>query len=160
MDASLQFRMHVMAGSLGMLLCGPILVHAQQGAPADSAAVAQVIGDFHAALSAGDSTAALHLLKDDAIILETGGVETKEQYRSHHLPGDIAFARAVRREPGPLRVVVSGDAAWATSTSAMRGTVRERDVNSQSVELMVLQRTAEGWRIAAIHWSSRAIRTP
>lgn len=124
----------------------------------DSTAVAQVVHRFHAALEAGDSATALELLKDDAIILESGTVETKEEYRSHHLPGDIAFARAVRREGGPLRVVARGDVAWATSTSTVHGTYRDRPVNSTSVELMVLERTSRGWRIAAIHWSSRTLR--
>jgi ketosteroid isomerase-like protein len=132
--------------------------HLSQGSQADSAAVAQIVHRFHAALEAADSATALRLLKDDAIIQESGAVETKEEYRSHHLPGDIAFARAVRREGGPVRVVVRGDVAWTTSTSTMRGTFRDRLVNSQSVELMVLERTAEGWRIAAIHWSSRNLR--
>jgi ketosteroid isomerase-like protein len=124
----------------------------------DSAAVAEVIHRFHAALEAGDSTAALALLSDRAIVLESGASETKEEYRSHHLPGDIAFARAVERESGHVRVVVRGDAAWATSASIMRGTYRDRPIHSQSVELMVLERTAAGWKIAAIHWSSRNVR--
>ncbi len=124
----------------------------------DSAAAAEVIHRFHAALEAGDSTAALGLLSDHAIILESGASETKEEYRSHHLPGDIAFARAVQREGGPVRVVVRGDAAWATSASIIRGTYRDRPINSQSVELMVLERTSRGWEIAAIHWSSRNVR--
>jgi ketosteroid isomerase-like protein len=152
----------------GALLLGTVAAARAQGpAPErraattqaiDSAAVARVVHAFHEALEAADSAAALRLLADHATILESGGVETKEEYRSHHLPGDIAFARAVRREGGPVRVVVRGDVAWATSTSTVRGTYRDRPVNSQSVELMVLERTAEGWRIAAIHWSSRALR--
>jgi ketosteroid isomerase-like protein len=125
---------------------------------ADSAAVAATVSAFHAALEAGDSVAALRLLTSDATILESGGLETKEEYRSHHLPGDIAFARAVAREVQPLGVVVRGDVAWATSTSVVRGTYRDRPVHSQGVELVVLERTAEGWRIAAIHWSSRPLR--
>jgi ketosteroid isomerase-like protein len=164
------------ARTLAALLCGGVLLlgtaaaaRAQGSAPGrpaavtpaiDSVAVAQVVHAFHDALEAADSAAALGLLADQAIILESGGVETKQEYRSHHLPGDIAFARAVRREGGPVRVVVRGDVAWATSTSTVRGTYRDRPVNSQSVELMVLERTAEGWRIAAIHWSARALRTP
>jgi ketosteroid isomerase-like protein len=127
-------------------------------APADSLAVAQVIDRFHDALAAGDSAAALSLLTDDVIILESGDVETKEEYRAHHLSADIAFARAVPRQAGPMRVTVRGDVAWATSTSIMRGSYRDREINSQSVELMVLERTAAGWRIAAIHWSSRTLR--
>jgi ketosteroid isomerase-like protein len=132
----------------------------QQPHPAavDSAAVARVIHEFHAALEAGDSATVLRLLHDDAVILETGEVETKEEYRSHHLSADIAFARAVPRQATPLRVTVRGDVAWASSTSVARGHYRDRDVNSQSAELVVLERTATGWVISAIHWSSRTLR--
>jgi ketosteroid isomerase-like protein len=129
-----------------------------QAVRADSAAVVGVVHQFHGALAAGDSATVLRLLQDHATILETGQAETKQEYRSHHLPADIAFARAVPRESGPIRVEVRGDVAWATSTSVARGSYRDRDVNSQSAELMVLERTAGGWRIAAIHWSSRTLR--
>jgi ketosteroid isomerase-like protein len=130
----------------------------ERTAAADSAAVVEVIRQFHEALAAGDSSAVLRLLHDDAVILESGGMETKEEYRGHHLPADIAFARAVPRQPGAVRVTVLGDAAWASSMSVTRGRFRDRDVNSQSAELMVLERHADGWVISAIHWSSRTLR--
>lgn len=123
--------------------------------PADSAQVVAAVERYHDALARGDSVAALALLAPDATILESGGVETVEQYRSHHLPGDIAFARAVPRTRGPMRVVVNGDVAWASSTSVTEGTFRDRPINSAGAELMVLERAASGWRIVAIHWSSR-----
>jgi ketosteroid isomerase-like protein len=125
---------------------------------ADSAAVVHVIHLFHNALATGDSATVLRLLHDEAVILETGDSETKQEYRSHHLPSDIAFARAVPRETGPVRVSVHGDVAWASSTSVARGRYRDRDINSQSAELVVLQRSGEGWVISAIHWSSRTLR--
>ncbi len=53
---------------------------------------------------------------------------------------------------------VEGNAAWATSTSTVQGEFRGLQINSQGAELMVLRRTPEGWRIAAVHWSSRARR--
>jgi ketosteroid isomerase-like protein len=137
----------------------PNLPAAPAGEQADSAAVAQVIHRFHAALEAGDSVAALGVLSEDAMILESGVVETRAEYRAHHLPADIAFARAVPRESGPVRVTVRGDVAWAISESVVRGTYRERPIDSRNVELMVLERGSEGWRIAAIHWSSRALRS-
>ncbi|HEX6133500.1 MAG TPA: nuclear transport factor 2 family protein [Longimicrobiales bacterium] len=126
--------------------------------PQDSAAVADVVLRYHGALAQGDSAAALALLLDDAVILESGGIETRQEYRSAHLRSDIAFARAVASERGPIRVTVRGDVAWAASTSTTKGRFRDRDVNSRGAELMVLTRTAAGWRIAAIHWSSRAVR--
>lgn len=125
----------------------------------DSAAVAEVVEHFHRALETADSAGVLALLADDAVVLESGGMETREEYRAHHLPSDITFARAVRREGSPIRVMVHGDVAWATSTGTTRGAFRNRPVNSQGAELMVLTRTPAGWRIAAIHWSSRALRT-
>lgn len=124
----------------------------------DSATVAQVVHRFHGALASADSATALALLADDAVILESGGMETRQEYRSHHLPSDIEFARAVRRDSRPIHVVLCGDMAWASSTSTSRGEFRGRAVNSQGAELMVLVRTPAGWRIAAIHWSSRALR--
>lgn len=124
----------------------------------DPAAVADVVHRFHAALEAGDTAAALGLLAPDVRVLESGGMETLEEYRSHHLPGDMAFAAAVAREAGPPSVTVAGDAAWVVSTSRTSGTFRDRQIDSMGVELMVLTREADGWRIRAIHWSSRQAR--
>lgn len=125
------------------------------GAAADSASVAQTVLRYHDALERGDSTAALALLAPGAVILESGGMESLAEYRSHHLSSDIAFARAVPETRSPIQVTVRGDAAWAASTTTVRGTFRDRAVDSSGAELMVLTRTAAGWRIAAVHWSSR-----
>lgn len=124
----------------------------------DSSAVVSTVARFHAALAAGDSAAALALLAPDAIVLESGGVETLADYRGHHLPADIAFARAVPSTRTVVRAEVRGDAAWVTGTSETRGTYRDRPIDSKGAELMVLSRYPEGWRIRAIHWSSRARR--
>jgi uncharacterized GH25 family protein/ketosteroid isomerase-like protein len=121
----------------------------------DSAAVAGVIDSYHRALAAGDTTAVLRLLASDAIILESGGLETRAEYLSHHLPGDIAFARGVPRERSGIRVRVSDNTAWATSTSTAVGEYRGREINSQGAELIVLTRESDGWKIRAIHWSAR-----
>ena len=121
---------------------------------ADSAAVAATVAGFHQALARGDRAAALALLADDIIILESGDTETRDEYRSHHLGADIAFAQAVASERGDVRVVVRGDAAWVTATSSTRGTFQNRPVDAVGAELMVLTRTASGWAIRAIHWSS------
>ena len=126
--------------------------------PGDSVAVADAVHQFHAALEAGDTAAALGALAADVRVLEGGGLETFEEYRSHHLPGDMAFAAAVARKAGPLSVTVAGDAAWVVSTSRTSGTFRDRQIDSMGVELMVLTREADGWRIRAIHWSSRQAR--
>lgn len=128
-------------------------------AVSDSTEAAAVIDRFHAALAAGDSAAAAMVLLPDVVILESGGIESREEYLGGHLRGDIAFAQAVPRERGAIAVRIHGDVALATSTSVSRGEYRGRAVNSAGAELMVLRRTPEGWRIAAIHWSSRQLRS-
>lgn len=123
--------------------------------PSDSMAVAGVVDRYHHALAAGDSAAALALLSPNAMILESGSVESLREYRSHHLPADIAFARAVKGTRSPVRVTVRGDVAWTSATSTTRGKYRRKTVNSSGAELMVLTRSVDGWTISAIHWSSR-----
>lgn len=140
-----------------LVTTSPLTAVAQHahGGHSDSAAVAHAVHAYHAALASGDSAAALELLAPDVIILESGGSEDLAQYRGHHLPGDIAFARAVKSERGPVKVTIVGDVAWATSTSVAQGKYRDRDINSSGAELMVLSRSGTGWTIRAIHWSSR-----
>ena len=140
------------------LVSGTLLVGAPPHATAQSAEdrIVSAIHDFHAALAAGDSTAALALLAEDVVILESGGVEDKNDYRSGHLAGDMRFAQAVPAERGDVSVRILGDVAWAWSTSTREGRMGERDVNSVGAELMVLRRDVDGWVISAIHWSSRS----
>jgi ketosteroid isomerase-like protein len=129
-----------------------------RSAAQDSAEVAGTVARFHQALETGDSAAVLALLAPDAVILESGGVEDVGKYRGHHLPADIEFARAVQSTRTPVQIRVQGDVAWASGTSVSQGQFRGRAVNSAGAELMVLARTADGWRITAIHWSSRTRR--
>jgi limonene-1,2-epoxide hydrolase len=121
----------------------------------DSSAAARTVERFHEALAAGDSAQALKLLHPTATILESGDIELLAEYRAHHLPADIEFARAVKETRTPTRVTVRGQTAWAVGSSTTRGTFGGRTVNSVGAELVVLTRSADGWRIAAIHWSSR-----
>lgn len=134
---------------------GAAELSAQDTVTSDSAAVAEVVERYHGALAAGDTAAAMSLLADGAIILESGGMESREEYRSHHLPSDMDFAAAVPRTRGPLQVRINGNTAWVASTSVTEGTFRDRAINAQGAELMVLSRTDAGWLIEAIHWSSR-----
>lgn len=131
--------------------CVPALAQASS----DSAAVAGAVKRYHHALTEGDSAAALALLSPDVIIMESGRVESLREYRSHHLAADIAFTRAVKETRSPVRVKVQGNVAWTAATGTTRGTFRGKPVNSAGAELMVLTRSADGWVISAIHWSSR-----
>lgn len=122
----------------------------------DSVGAVRAVEAFRAALIRGDSAAALVLLAPDVVVIESGDVEHLDDYRRHHLPADIGFARVL---PGVHTLVsahVEGAAAWVTSTSTTQGQFKGRTVNSVGSELIVLTRTgaAASWRIRAIHWSS------
>ena len=132
-------------------LCVPALAQVSS----DSAAVAGAVKHYHDALALGDSAAALALLSPNVIIMESGGVESLREYRSHHLAADIEFTPAVKETRSPMRVNLQGNVAWTTATGTTRGTFRGKPVNSAGAELMVLTRSADGWVISAIHWSSR-----
>lgn len=127
-----------------------------QQSPEDQ--VVAVVDAFHAALAAGDSVGALSHLAEDVTILESGGVEDKEHYRSGHLGGDMRFAQLVPRERGEIRVSLIGNVAWSYSTSIAQGRMGDREINSQGAELVVLTREDGTWKIKAIHWSSRQRR--
>lgn len=127
-------------------------------ADADSEAVARVVEQFHHAIAAGDSAGAAALLDAEAVVLESGDVETRAEYLRGHLAADVAFARAVRSERKTVKVTRRGDAAWVAATSRATGTFEKRPVDSDGVELIVLTRSAQGWRIMAIHWSSHRHR--
>jgi cyclophilin family peptidyl-prolyl cis-trans isomerase/ketosteroid isomerase-like protein len=116
-----------------------------------------VVDGFHAALAAGDSAGALALLAPDAIVLESGDLETRAEYAAHHLAADITFTKTVPSTRVTTQVYQEGDVAWVTSVTTSRGTYRDRPIASQGAELMVLSRTEAGWRIRAIHWSSRRL---
>jgi ketosteroid isomerase-like protein len=134
------------------LLCAPSAANAQ-GAP--ERAVAEVVHAYHDALAAGDSTGALQLLHPDVVIYEGGHAETLDEYRSGHLRSDMAFASATQRAVTAESAMAWGDEAMYIAESRTTGRWRDRDIDSQGTETVVLLRTPDGWRIRHIHWSSR-----
>ena len=117
--------------------------------------VRSVVQSYARALASGDSLAALALLHEDVVIYEGGHAETRDEYRSGHLRSDIAFASAVKRTVTADDVLLMGDAALYTSEYTAAGRFRDRDIDSHGTETMLLVRTADGWKIRHIHWSSR-----
>ena len=113
------------------------------------------VRNYHAALLAADTQAVSRLLAPDAVILESGDRESRKEYLEHHLQADIKFAQAVPTRQSKIDVTLSGDVAWAISTSVTQGTYESKAVNLVGAELMVLTRNPTGWVIRSIHWSSR-----
>ena len=158
-------RLHRWIAALAGALCASVMFAVpaagqSAGAATDSSTIASMVQRFDALMAAGDSAGLLAMLADDVVVLESGGLETRSEFRSHHLPADISFAKAVKSQQGPILVRVLGDVAWASSTSIMEGESRGRQVNSVSAELMVFSRQNGEWKIRAIHWSSRTRRPP
>lgn len=122
---------------------------------ADEAAVISVVDGYHDALARGDSTTALAMLMSDAIIVESGGIETREEYRSGHIRGDMRFAESASRSRGDAHVKIVGDMAWVASVSNIVRESGGETTTAQSAELMVLVRDGSRWAISAVHWSSR-----
>jgi ketosteroid isomerase-like protein len=146
--------------SLGYLLAAAVLlfpgqdIFAQSSSPA-SAEIEATVERFHRALAQGDQTAALELLAADALILENGQAQTRGEYEREHLGEDIAFARTTTTERSQLKIEQEGDAAWVGATSKTTGTFNGRKIDTVGVELLVLTKSDSGWRIRAIHWSTR-----
>jgi putative copper export protein/methionine-rich copper-binding protein CopC len=139
-----------------ILVATPTPLHGSAEESSD-AQVAQVVQAFNQALEEGDSARVTDLLAEDVWVLEGGNLETREEYLSHHLPADMAFASAVERVQGRMEVIVEGDVAWAISSNQTKGVFRERTFNSEGAELVVLTREKGLWRIRAVHWSSRSV---
>lgn len=112
---------------------------------------------FHAAMGKGDADAVASLMLDDAIIFEQGGAESsKAEYVESHLPGDIAYSQGMTDTISSRRSVVKGGVAWVMTQGRTTGAYEGKTIDRLTVETMVLKRTRAGWRIAHIHWSSRA----
>jgi ketosteroid isomerase-like protein len=146
-------RAWLIAAAFVALTSGTTLPAAQQ---TEEAAIRAVVSRFHTAVTSGDAAGAMAVVGADAVFLEAGGVETRAEYEKNHLPADIQFEKDVPMKRSALRVVVSGDAAWTTCTTELKGTFQGRAVDSIGTEMMVLSRTPGGWQIRAVSWSSRA----
>jgi ketosteroid isomerase-like protein len=143
---------------IGIALASSLL--AQNSADSETVAVESIVSAYHAALSSGDLKGAQSLLLPDALILENGHIETYAEYVSHHLLADSTFAKAVTVEIVSRTISVSGDMAWSATQSTVESPGQAGSVHSVVVELMVLVRRDDGWKIQTIHWSSRPAIEP
>jgi ketosteroid isomerase-like protein len=124
-------------------------------APPNERDVTMVLESFYGAMKAGDTAAAMALIAPDAQFVESGRLETRDEYEKNHLPADIQFEKQVNGVRGPMRVTFQGDTAWVIGTTDFEGTFDGTPVNFVSAQLAVLTRETGDWRIRSIHWSSR-----
>jgi ketosteroid isomerase-like protein len=144
---------------LAVLLLTTVPTQAQQAdSRVDSGAgdAVEAVERFQTALADRDSATVDELLLPDAVILEGGGLETRTEYFGHHFGADAAFLSELDREVESRQVRRDEGTAWISTKSRLHGTYEGDSVDLSSAELMVLRETPDGWRIAAIHWSSRS----
>ncbi len=130
-------------------------VAAESQRPSQDKALIAVVDEFHEALRTGDAEAAMKMLAPDAVILESGASQTREEYAREHLAEDIAFAKATSSTRLTVSVSREGNTGWTASTYRTSGSFEGKLVDSIGAELVILTQTPDGWRIRSIHWSSR-----
>lgn len=121
----------------------------------DSAGAVAAVVQFHAALQAADSARATSLLAEDAVILESGAIQTRSEYLSHHLAADMKASVGSRAQRTVVRVSLFGNSAIVVSRSVSPPSGADGNTGSEMAELMVVSKSTTGWQIRAVHWSSR-----
>lgn len=148
-------RLAALCVSVGGALASPLRA---QSTNIDSSAVLIVVEQFHAALTAGDSAGAVSVLASDVVILESGAIQTRAEYLSHHLGADMKASKGSKASRSVVQVRMAGDAAYVVSKTISPPTDAKGSTGSEMAELMVLSKTVSGWTIRAVHWSSRRRR--
>lgn len=124
--------------------------------PSDAQAAVAVVDVFSKALASTDFKTVESTLDPAVIILESGGAErSREEYLGHHAIADAAFLGGAHVALQRRTARVDGDTAWVASESELHATEDGQPMTLLSTETMVLHKTADGWRIVHIHWSSR-----
>lgn len=124
-------------------------------APAAADAV-KVVDAFSAAIKAVKIDEATKLLDPQVLILESGSSErSRDEYLREHAIADAAFMQNAQQQLRYRKARVAGDLAWVGSESLLQATKDGQPLLLLSTETMVLRRTAQGWKIVHIHWSSR-----
>ena len=119
----------------------------------------KVVDAFSEAIRTNRLDQARDLLDPQVLILESGGAErSRDQYMAGHAIEDAAFMRDATVQLRHRRAQAEGDFAWVGSESSLQAVNEGKPLSLSSAETMLLKRTAQGWKIVHIHWSSR--RTP
>jgi len=125
-------------------------------ASACAASPKATLAAFHDALASGDKAHAVSLLAPGIAIYESGYVErSREEYASHHLGGDIDFAKNSTRKVLAQTERIDGNMAVVWEESETTGTVRGKPVHLFGTGTAVLEKKGDTWAIVHIHWSSR-----
>jgi ketosteroid isomerase-like protein len=123
----------------------------------DEADVAAAVKAFQTAMDTGDAAAVMQYIHEEALMMEGGTIENRMQYEKDHLPADLDFAKGMTAKRMPVSQDVRGDVAWVRTSTEFSGTFEGKPLALLGLETMVLTREPAGWRIRALHWSSRRL---
>lgn len=129
-----------------------------QTSRADSVAAVGAVEQFQASLAAADSAMAVSLLADDVLIVESGHIQTRSDYLGGHLGADMKASQGSKGVRTVVKVSIVGEAAYVVSKTVTPPTAAAGSTGSELAELMVLSKSSAGWKIRAVHWSSRRRR--
>jgi ketosteroid isomerase-like protein len=134
----------------------PSQASAPQRSPADAAAE-QVVNAFMADLASGQLEAARQLMTPEAVVMANGQVlGNRDGYIDGAAKGDADALRVTQRDLLHRDVKTSADVGWVLSEKRLRGAQGPQGPREIVVtETMLLAKTAGGWKITHVHWSSR-----
>ncbi|GAC19527.1 YybH family protein [Paraglaciecola arctica] len=116
-------------------------------------APAKVVSAFHQALESGDKAKARALLADDVLIFEGGVERSADQYANHHMLADMKYLAVVETTTLEHQVDINGNMALSMSRSKTTGNYKDKNVDYEGLETMVLKLSDDEWKITHIHWS-------
>ena len=129
-----------------------------QDVPPEAVAAVKVVDAFSAAIKAARIDSAKALLDPKVLVLESGGSErSRDQYLDEHAVADAAYMQGATQDLRYRKAQVDGDLAWVGTESILTSTRNGKPSLNKSTETMILRKTAAGWKIVHIHWSSQAV---
>ena len=148
-------RLHICA----FILSGSLTAAcAPAQSPTDHAAdVTTAVNAFQTAMDTGDGPTVMKYIADDALMMEAGTIENRMEYEKNHLPADLEFAKGMTARRMPVQQAIRGDVAWVRTSTEFRGTFQGEPLALLGLETMVMTREPDGWKIKALHWSSRRL---
>ncbi len=115
-----------------------------------------VANTLHQALTDGDKATVKTLLAGDLLVLEGGHSQTSaKDYMEGHMLSDMAFLAHMTREVKEQTSGNSDRVAWVKTTSSLKGTYKDKEMNLTSTETLVLRRSDTGWKIVFIEWGQQ-----
>jgi len=119
-----------------------------------------LVNTFMADLAGGQLEAARQLMTPDAVVMANGVVlGDRDGYINGPAKSDVAALNGTQRELLHRSIQAGTDIGWVVSEKRVRRTSADGQGPREIVvtETMLLARTAGGWKISHIHWSSRQV---